>query len=210
MNKSDLKNKAAVIGYNLGFGAKRHFATYDIVEKVPAYFGVVTFAIGIILLRFQNSLIADLVSILTITVGFAIFYLNFYSSEKEKYFETGKKLNIYYNRVRDIYVHADSAQPMELQQLDKELTGIYEDFQKTAIHKQVFFSNEFAHFKLFFESDSSWFSKELKLTFLKDKIPAIWRVYFLLSLIFLLIGLSISFFLNRNLIECISEKLHGG
>ena len=35
MDKNTLLKMIAETGYNVGFGAKKHFATYDIVEKAP-------------------------------------------------------------------------------------------------------------------------------------------------------------------------------
>ena len=35
MDKNDLLKQIAEASYNIGYGAKKHFATYDIVEKVP-------------------------------------------------------------------------------------------------------------------------------------------------------------------------------
>lgn len=177
MNRESLRKRIAQYGYNMGFGAKRHFATYEIVEKVPAYFGVITFAFGIIFLKYQNTALADLVAVLTSSLGFAIFYLNFYSNDKEQYVETGKKINTCYSKTRSLFEKSQHCHENELATLETELNGINDEFQKISIHKQVFLSNEFAHFKLFGESQSDWFVKELRLKFWKDMIPAVWRIY---------------------------------
>ena len=191
IDRKSLSERSARIGYNVGFGARRHFATYDIVEKVPAYFGIVTFAFGIIFLKYQNTYLADLVAVSTSILGFAIFYLNFYSNEKDKYSLVGKELNILYNKVNSIYDKVQNCPEAELAGLEIELNNIYDQIQKISIHKQVFFSNELAHFKLFGESQSKWFVKELKLGFWKDMIPAVWRVY---AVVFLICSAVVLFF----------------
>lgn len=53
MDKDGLLKSIAEMGYNVGFGAKKHFATYDIVQKVPGAIGFVSMAIGIFALIFE-------------------------------------------------------------------------------------------------------------------------------------------------------------
>lgn len=178
--RESLKKRSAQLGYSIGFGTRRHFATYDIVEKTPAYFGVITFALGIIFLTYKNDGLANLIGATTSIIGFALFYLNFYLNERDKYVETGKKLNILYGKVHSVYEKSKICPDVEIPTLENELININDEFQNISIHKQVFFSNELAHFKLFGESHSDWFADELKLTFWKDKIPAIWRIYLII------------------------------
>ena len=47
MNKSNLLMSIAETGYNVGFGAKKHFATYDIVQKAPGWIAFVSFVVGV-------------------------------------------------------------------------------------------------------------------------------------------------------------------
>ena len=47
MDKNDLLKHIAETGYNVGFGAKLHFATYDIVDKTPGLIGFISTAVGI-------------------------------------------------------------------------------------------------------------------------------------------------------------------
>ncbi|MDD2815100.1 MAG: hypothetical protein PHP00_05095 [Thiotrichaceae bacterium] len=59
MTKEDLLIKSiADTGYNVGFGAKKHFATYDIVEKMPGFINFISIVFGIyalILMVYQLS-----------------------------------------------------------------------------------------------------------------------------------------------------------
>lgn len=201
--RDSIKKQSAQLGYSVGFGARRHFATFEIVDKVPTYFGVITFAFGIIFLKYPNSELSDLIAVLTSIVGGAIVYLNFYSNDKDKYAEIGKKLIKLYNQTFSIYEKAKTCDEVELNNLDLELRAINDELQNIAIHKQVFFSNEFAHFKLFGESQSDWFVDELKLTFWKDKVPAIWRVYFVVFVIVVAILLVLNCDLTLKAIGCI-------
>ena len=42
MNKAELLKCIAETGYNVGFGAKKHFATYDLLEKMPGWIGFIS------------------------------------------------------------------------------------------------------------------------------------------------------------------------
>lgn len=201
--RDSLKKQSAQLGYSVGFGARRHFATFEIVDKVPTYFGVITFAFGIIFLKYPNSQLSDLIAVLTSIVGGAIVYLNFYANDKDKYTEVGKKLIKLYNQTYSIYEKAKTCNEEEFATLESELRMINDELQNVAIHKQVFFSNELAHFKLFGESQSDWFADELKLTFLNDKIPAIWKVYFFVFVFSVAVVLFLNCDLTAKAIGCI-------
>lgn len=47
MNKQELLKYIAIAGYDVGFGAKKHFATFDIIEKGPGWLGFVSLVGGI-------------------------------------------------------------------------------------------------------------------------------------------------------------------
>ncbi len=195
-----LKKRSAQLGYSLGYGTKRHFATYDIVEKTPAFFGVLSFAIGITFLIYKNDSLATFIGASSSVVGFALLYLNEYLNEKDKYITTGKQLNILYSKAYSIYEKSKTCQDNEIHNLESELDKINDEFQKISIHKQVFFSNEYAHFKLFGESQPDWFVNELGLSFWKDKIPAIWRIYgaIIFTALFIWVLFKYSTILNLN------------
>lgn len=205
MNRREgLKKRTAQIGYNLAFGTKRHFATYDIVEKTPAYFGVFSFAVGIAFLIYKNDSLATFIGASSSVIGFALLYLNDYLNEKEKYMSIGKQLNILYDKVHELYEKVQSCQEDEFPTIESDLTKINDEFQKISIHKQVFFSNESAHFKLFWESQPKWFVDELGLTFWKDKIPAIWRLY----AVIILIIIGILLLINCGAFSIVSELIN--
>lgn len=207
-SRESLRKKSARIGYNVGFGSRRHFATYEIIEKVPTYFGVVTFGFGIVFLKYPNTAVSDFIAVLTSIIGGAIVYLNFYANEKDNYEKIGKKLNALYNRTCSIHEKSKTCTKSELLSFDSELDIINDELQSLSIHNQVFFSNELAHFKLFGESQSGWFVEELKLTFWKDKIPAIWRVYAVVVIIITLIFLITSIVINCDVFATIAEFIN--
>lgn len=48
MQKNDLLSHIASAGYNVGFGAKKNFATFDIVSKIPGWIGIISLAVSIL------------------------------------------------------------------------------------------------------------------------------------------------------------------
>ena len=61
MNKDLLLKDIAESGYNIGYAAKKHLATYDIVEKAPGWISILSFAFGVLALvvpRLNNNILA--------------------------------------------------------------------------------------------------------------------------------------------------------
>lgn len=65
MNKEELLKQIAETGYNVGYAAKKHFATFDVVEKGPGWIGFISLAIGVYALvcpwLTQNAISAALI-----------------------------------------------------------------------------------------------------------------------------------------------------
>lgn len=47
MKRESLLTLIAETGYNVGYGAKKHFATYDIIEKIPGWIALFSIAAGV-------------------------------------------------------------------------------------------------------------------------------------------------------------------
>lgn len=52
MNQSELLKQIAESGYNVGYGAKKHFATAEFVDKIPGWISLISLAIGVLALVF--------------------------------------------------------------------------------------------------------------------------------------------------------------
>ena len=109
MKKNDLLRLIAESGYNIGFGAKLHFSTLDIVEKAPGWINVIAFIIGVYALIFPALAAAGISATLVIASALTI-YVTFYNSDKQKYDEAGVSLTRSYNQLRDLYAEV-KAQP---------------------------------------------------------------------------------------------------
>lgn len=81
MNKDALLRLIAESAYNIGYAAKKHLATYDLVEKVPGWIGLVSLAVGIFAL-FMPDLAKNPVAATFIVLGVASITINFYTATK--------------------------------------------------------------------------------------------------------------------------------
>lgn len=91
MKKDDLLKQIADVAYNVGFGAKKHFATYDMVEKAPGLIAFCSMGVGIFGLVI-DILSAKLLSAAFLVLGIAGFYVERYNADKDKYAEKGSAL----------------------------------------------------------------------------------------------------------------------
>jgi len=171
MSKDDLLKHIADTGYNVGFGAKKHFATYDIVCKVPGLIGTFSTLVGVYALVY-DTLSAKGLSATLVALGIVGLMIAFYDKEKDHYEDAGKKLTQLFNRLKVLYSNVKDASSEELEAFKSELNQIEDEFYKTGISKQILFSGWFAHLKFFGEHQIDWIDEQKHFKLLKDKIPA--------------------------------------
>jgi hypothetical protein len=182
MDKNDLLKHIAETGYNVGFGAKLHFATYDIVDKTPGLIGFISTAIGIFSL-FINALTNNYLSATFIIIGISGLYISFYDATKMEYESAGKELTQIFNKLKRLYYRTKSAQPDELSIIETELCALENNYYQLAISKQILFSDWYAHYKFFWQHQIEWIEEQKKFRVFRDKIP----LSFLLSLLILIL-----------------------
>jgi len=170
MNQTDLLRCIAEAAYNIGFGAKKHFATYDITDKVPAVIGFASTAIGIYSL-FVDALAKNWVSATFITLGILGLSIAFYDHKKEHYAEAGAKLTEIFSRLKRLYFEAKSAVDADLPRLQSELEALEKEAAAYGISDQILFSGWFAHYKFFWEQQIEWVDEQKHFRFWRDKIP---------------------------------------
>lgn len=190
MDKNDLLKHIAETGYNVGFGAKLHFATYDIVDKTPGLIGFISTAVGIFSL-FINALTNNYLSATFIIIGISGLYISFYDATKMDYVSAGKELTQIFNKLKRLYYRTKSAQLDELNIIETELCDLENNYYQLAISKQILFSHWYAHYKFFWEHQIGWIEEQKKFRFFRDKIP----LSFLLSVLILIL-LPLSFCLE--------------
>jgi hypothetical protein len=171
MNKDSLLKLIATTGYNVGFGAKKHFATLDMVEKLPGWIGLASLAAGILSLfvpQFEDKFVTAAFTI----IGVASITFNTYNDSKDQYVKNGKALTASFHELRVLY------ETVKSQSAGADLTPFiaqHEQIQQAALgygmSKHIFLSDWYAHIKFFGQSQTDWMDEQLHFKFIKDKVP---------------------------------------
>ncbi len=184
MDKDSLLKSIAETGYNVGFGAKKHFATYDIVENVPGLIGFASIAIGILSLVF-DSLSAKLPSACLTIAGVLALYINFFDHCKGDYEKEGRALTVLFNRLRDLYREVQAGAGVTASHA--KLKVIETEFYASGLSKQIVGSDWYAHYKFFAQMQIEWIGEQKRFTW-RDKVPVSLRIW---SVLILTAGISL-------------------
>lgn len=180
MNKSDLLRCIAEKGYDVGFGAKKHFATYDIIDKIPGLIGFLSTAFGIFALVVK-SLSNELISATFIVLGVIGLYISMYNHKKDAYEKSGNALIQLFNELKGLYLRVKNLdENSDLSAYQEELSEIESRYYPLCISTQILFSNWYAHYKFFWEHQIGWVNEQLKFSFFRDKVPlSLWFTLFI-------------------------------
>jgi len=170
MKKDNFLKLIAESAYNVGFGAKTHFATFDIVEKVPGLIGFLSMAVGIFAL-FIDELSTKQMSATFIILGIVGLYISFYDSKKNAYDEAGSNLTQVFNELKELYFLVKSSSDDEIQHHLERFREIEKRFYAKCISKQIIFSGWYAHYKFFWQHQIGWIDEQLNFKFWRDKVP---------------------------------------
>jgi uncharacterized membrane protein len=170
MKKDELLKHIAGTGYNVGFGAKKHFATYDIVNKTPGLISFFSLAFGI------YGLVLDGLSIKFLSASFVVLgimglYISFYDSKKGDYEKVGVELTKLFNELGKLYSNVKNADENSLGQYEQELSNIENRYYENCKSHQILFSDWYAHYKFFWQHQIDWVNEQKKFTFFRDKVP---------------------------------------
>jgi hypothetical protein len=188
MSKEDFLHTLATKGYDIGFGAKKNFASFDIINKLPSWAGFISLLIGITQIAYLVPFSKEL-SITLIFVGIAIIYLEVFKSRIEEFDNEGVRLTKIFNQTRDLYLEVKSDEGFSYDKYEEKYQTLMNDFYSNTVSKQVFMSQWYAHFKFFYEMQVDWIEKELKLKWFKDKIPSSLKVTLIIICIIVLISI---------------------
>lgn len=177
MKKDQLLKSIADTGYNVGFGGRKHWATYDIVDKVPGFIGFASTAFGIYSLIYDKLSEKNL-SAAFIVIGIVALYITFYEPNKAKYVESANKLTTLYNSLRDLYRTVQSHPNDAVDAYTDQLHAIEKEYYATTINKQILFSDWYAHYKFFWQYQIDWVDEQKKFKFFRDKLPLTFMFWF--------------------------------
>ncbi|MFE9278283.1 SLATT domain-containing protein [Paenibacillus glucanolyticus] len=175
MNRDELLKLIATRGYNVYFGAKKHFATYDIIEKLPRAIALFGLLIGIWQLWKPDFSYSQLLSFLLIVFSVYSYTITQYDGEKADYNRVGKQLIQIHNQLHHLYLKVKSSSASNFPDEEAALNGLMTSYYDTAISKQILLAHTVAHFKFFGESQIAWMDDELNFTFWKDKVPKVYH-----------------------------------
>lgn len=160
----------AETAYNVGFGGRKHWATYDIVDKIPGLIGFLSTAFGIFSLIYEK-LSEKQLSAAFIVFGLIALYITFYEPNKAKYAESANKLTTLFNALRDLYRNVQSHVGDDVDAFTDQLHAIENEYYATTISKQILFSDWYAHYKFFWQYQIDWVDEQKKFSFFRDKLP---------------------------------------
>ncbi|WP_066782327.1 SLATT domain-containing protein [Sphingomonas sp. CCH5-D11] len=165
MDRDRLLKAIAEKGYDVVFGVKKTFATYDIVSKGPGWIGFISSAVGVFALIY-DPLSAKFPSAILVIAGIASLYLSFYRAEE--YEKAANAQLVLYNKLRSLYRSVQSG--LDVVAAKAEYDAIETSYYSVTVGKQVFLSGWYAHYKLFAESQIDWMDEQLHFKW-TDKWP---------------------------------------
>ncbi|WP_407272047.1 SLATT domain-containing protein [Radiobacillus sp. PE A8.2] len=189
MKKDYFVRQLAENGYNVIYGAKKHFSTYDTVVKMPGRIAFITLSIGIWQIYKPGFLYNMEVSLALIIASIIALTISQYNSEKDRYRVIGNRLIQIHNELRDLYYQAISSNQEEYSHDSNEtvmMKKLMDEFYEISISKQIFVSDWIAHYKLFFQSQYEWIDEQKNFTW-KDKIPLSFRITVIGLLVFVIL-----------------------
>lgn len=170
MQRADVLRSLAEAGYNVGFGAKKHLATFDIVGKVPGFVSFVAILFGILGLVWEVLAEAPFAAALTV-LGVIGVYVTSYDEKKSEYAVVGQELTNHFNRLRDLYRTAKACPDEQLEEISRERRGIENELTRLAISRQILFSDWYAHYKFFWQHQIDWIDEQKQFRLFRDKLP---------------------------------------
>ena len=189
MTKPDLLKHIAQTGYNVGYAAKKHFATYDLASKAPGAISFLTFGVGLYFLLIDFTA-KKYFSAACIILGMVGLRVSMWDHKKEKYSEVGRDLTGLFNKVKALYFQVKASNEDNLSSFEAELSTLQDEFNNMGISSQMIFSDWYAHYKFFWQQQIDWIDEQLKFRFFRDKMP----LSFMLALaLVLIVALAIRF-----------------
>ncbi|WP_298092883.1 SLATT domain-containing protein [uncultured Sphingomonas sp.] len=171
MNREGLLRSIAETGYNVGFGAKKNFATHDVVQKAPGLIGFLSLAVGVFALIYE-PLNSEWIAATLVVLGIASLYVTHYDHNKVAYCEEGERLTALFYRLRDLYRDVQATgEDDDLAVYRERLDDLQSEVFGSNQSKQILFSDWYAHYKFFWQHQIEWIDEQKQFTFWRDKMP---------------------------------------
>lgn len=179
MNHDEFLKCLAETAYNVGYGAKIHFSTYDIVDKLPGLISFFSMAFGVFGL-YIDALSTKNLSATFIVLGIVGLYISFYNPKKQDYYSIGVKLTTMLNELKGMYVSVKSTQESDVGAYQARLIEIEREFNSSCISRHILLSGWYAHYKFFWQHQIDWIDEQKHFKLFRDKIPLSLTVFVIL------------------------------
>lgn len=183
VNKTALLKELADNGYNIGFGAKKNFATYDIVNKLPGIISLIGLLIGVGQLAYPSYNYSTGISTILIMASIIALTMGSYNSEKERYQNVGVEMTTLFNQLRVLYYNVQNSTEEEFTTEVEEMERIKARFYEISISQQIFGADWYAHYKFFSQHQIDWVNEQKQFKFVKDKLPKSFLLFILCSIL---------------------------
>lgn len=170
MTKADLLKHIAQTGYNVGYGAKKHFATYDIAAKAPGTISFLTFGVGLYFLLVDFTA-KKYFSAACIILGVLGIRISMWDHKEDEYSKVGRDLTGIFNRVKALYYDVRATEASDLSKFEAELSALQDQYNSMCLSNQMLFSDWYAHYKFFWQQQIDWIDEQLKFKLLRDMLP---------------------------------------
>lgn len=193
MTKPDLLKHIAQTGYNVGYGAKKHFATYDIAAKAPGCISFLTFAVGLYFLLIDFTA-KKYFAAACIILGILGLRISMWDHAKDDYSDVGRKLTGLFNRVKALYYQVKASEEKDLSQFEGELSVLQDEYNEMCLSGQMLFSDWYAHYKFFWQQQIDWMDEQLHFRLFRDRLPLSFTATFVLLMILASVAIGARFF----------------
>ncbi|XIH46844.1 hypothetical protein C1N65_27930 (plasmid) [Priestia aryabhattai] len=178
LDKDALLKELATNGYNVGFGAKKNFATYDIITKIPGFISLVGLLIGVGQLAYPKSPFNTGISTVLVMASIIGMAISPFNSEKDNYNQRGIDLTDLFNQLRRLYFKVQNSSASTFESEEQEMNSIMRQYYNLSMSNQIFGSDWYAHYKFFRQMQIDWIDEQKRFRFWKDKMPTsfIWFI----------------------------------
>lgn len=178
MNEEEqLKRDIAEVAYNIIYGAKLNYSSYELSKLFSTGLSYFSLAIGVITLAWVDLATKNLSVVLLLFGLFGLLVSK--SPDSLVALKTGgNKLTELYDSLKNLYAQVDTLENLQIAR--ENMVSIQDEARGYYQTDQLLFSSWFAHQKLFSEHQPDWMCRELGLTFWKDKIPSTLKFIMLL------------------------------
>ena len=169
MENTSLKRHIAETAYNVGYSAKLHFATFEMIEKLPGIISFISMAFGIYALAF-SQLSTKFMSCTLLVLGLMGLYVTVRNGDKSDYEARGIKLTDQFNELKHLMSEAENTSS-DLESIKEKLKDIESRYNKSCASHHITFASWFAHYKFFWEQQTEWIKVYRPFNFFRDQVP---------------------------------------